>query len=305
MDSQQDSPFAIQALSPRSSALSPGLADLVELAKPRLNLMVLTTTVVGFHMAVRASADWRLLPATLMGTAMCAAGASALNQFIERDADALMRRTRNRPLPAGRMRPADAMGFGIGLCLGGVSLLLLLVNPLTALLAAFTILSYVLVYTPLKKRTTWNTVIGAFPGAIPPVMGWTAVRGQLGPEAIALLAILFLWQIPHFMAIAILYRNDYAAGGFKMLPVVDEDLSATSRHIVIFSIALLVASVMPTMVGMASEKYLYLAVMLSMGFITAAAGCVSARSRGEARKLFVFSIIYLPLLLASMMITRV
>ncbi|HUB24049.1 MAG TPA: heme o synthase [Tepidisphaeraceae bacterium] len=279
-------------------------ADLVELAKPRLNMMVLTTTVVGFHMAVRNSNDWRLLPATLMGTALCAAGASALNQYLEREPDALMRRTRNRPLPAGRIRPAEALGYGVGLCVGGLSILSMLVNPLTALLAAFTVLSYALIYTPLKRVTTWNTIIGALPGAIPPVLGWTAVRGQLGPQALALLAILFLWQIPHFMAIAILYRNDYAAAGFKMLPVVDEKLAATSRHIMLFSLALLAASSLPAFLGMASIKYLFLAVMLGMAFITAGAGCVSARTRGEARRLFLASIIYLPLLLAAMMVTR-
>jgi len=269
-----------------------------------MNLLVVATTVVGFHMAIRNSADWRLLPATLLGTALSAAGASALNQFIERGPDALMRRTRNRPLPAGRIRPADALGYGIGMSISGVALLTLLVNPLTAMLAAFTILSYVLVYTPLKRLTPWNTIVGALPGAIPPVIGWTAVRGELGPQALALLAILFMWQIPHFMAIAILYRNDYEAGGFKMLPVVDKNLTATSWHIGLFSIALLGASMLPALFGMSSIKYLFLAVMLGMAFITAGAGCISARSRGEARRLFVFSIIYLPLLLAAMMATR-
>ena len=287
------------SLSVRSQA-----ADLLDLAKPRMNLLVVTTTMVGFHMAVRQPADWHALPATLLGTALSAAGASALNQFIERGPDALMRRTRNRPIPSGRIRPGEALGYGIGLCIGGVSLLALLVNPLTAALAAFTILSYVFVYTPMKRISAWNTIIGAVPGAIPPMIGWTAVRGHIDPQAIALMLILFLWQIPHFMAIAILYRNDYAAGGFKMLPVVDPELHRVGRHIIVFSIALLVASALPAFLGMDSVKYMFLAVMLSMAFITAGAMCVSARTRSEARKLFVASIVYLPLLLAAMMVAR-
>jgi heme o synthase len=279
-------------------------ADFLELAKPRLNLLVITTTMVGFYMAARDRADWLRLPATLMGTALCAAGASALNQFLERRRDALMPRTRNRPLPAGRLLPAEALGYGLGLAIGGVLLLALLINALTAWLAAFTLISYVLIYTPLKPRTTWNTLIGAIPGAIPPAMGWTAVRGDLGPQAWALLIILFLWQIPHFLAIAILYRQDYAAAGFKMLPVVDRSLTSTGRHIVLFSAALVVASMMPTFLAMTSVGYLTLVVLIGLAFLSFGIGCATTGSRLDARRLFLGSIVYLPLLLALMMVNR-
>jgi protoheme IX farnesyltransferase len=275
-------------------------ADFVELAKPRLNLMVVTTTMVGFYMAVRHQHDWLRLPATLIGTALCAAGASAINQVIERRSDALMPRTRNRPLPSGRLDPALALGFGTGLAIGGAAMLALLVNPLTATLAAITVFSYLLIYTPLKKITPWNTLIGALPGALPPAMGWTAVRGQVDPQALALLAILFMWQMPHFMAIAILYRQDYAAAGFKMLPVLDRSLSATGRQIVLFSGALVAVSVLPTFLGMTSIQYFTLAVLMGLAFLAFGMDCAATGTRAQARKLFLASIIYLPLLLAAM-----
>jgi heme o synthase len=285
---------------PRSAA-----ADILELTKPRMNLLVLATTAVGFFMAAHARADWMRLPATLIGTAFCAAGASVLNQFVERRRDGLMPRTRNRPLPTGRINPAEALGIGLGAAFGGVALLTLLVSPLTAALAAFTILSYVIIYTPLKCLTPWNTVVGAVPGAIPPVIGWVAARGSFGPGALALFAILFLWQIPHFLAIAILYRHDYAAAGFKMLPVVDATLSATGREIVLFSVALLPASVLPTFFGMASLPYFEAAVLMGLAFLSFGIGCATTGSRNDARKLFLVSIIYLPLLLVAMMCCRV
>jgi protoheme IX farnesyltransferase len=281
------------------------MADFLELIKVRMNMLVVATTMVGFYMAVREHHDWLRLPATLIGTALCAAGASATNQFIERRRDGLMPRTRNRPLPMRRMRPAGALGLGIGLGIGGVVMLAILVNLTTAFLAAFTLVSYVLIYTPLKALTPWNTIIGAIPGALPPVMGWTAVRGTLGPQALILLAILFTWQIPHFMAIAILYKQDYAAAGFKMLPVVDRTLSETGRQIVLFSIALVAVSIVPTFLGMTAIGYITLAVLMGMAFMAFAIECATTGSRADARKLFLASIIYLPLLLGAMMINRV
>jgi protoheme IX farnesyltransferase len=269
-----------------------------------MNLMVVTTTVVGFYMAVQHRTDWLRLPATLLGTALSAAGASVLNQVIERRRDALMPRTRNRPLPTGRVGYPEALGYGIGLVIGGMAVLAVLVNPITAALSAFTIFSYVFVYTPLKPITPWNTIVGAIPGAVPPMMGWTAVRGQLDPQALVLLAILFLWQVPHFLAIAILYKQDYAAGGFKMLPVVDDTLSATGRQIVLFSAALLVASVLPSFLGMTSLPYFTIAVLMGLAFLSFGMGCATTGSRADARKLFLVSIIYLPLLLAAMMLNR-
>jgi protoheme IX farnesyltransferase len=280
-------------------------ADLLELVKPRMNLLVVTTTVVGFYMAVQHHADWLRLPATLIGTALSAAGASALNQVVERRRDALMPRTRNRPLPTGRIGSPQALGYGVGLAIGGVLLLATQVNPLTGLLAAITLSSYVLIYTPLKPITPWNTVVGAIPGAIPPMMGWTAVRGQLDPQALVLLAILFLWQIPHFLAIAILYKQDYAAAGFKMLPVVDHTLSATGRQIVLYSGALVAVSVLPSFLGMTALPYFTIAVLLGLAFLAFGMGCATTGSRADARKLFLGSIIYLPLLLAALMLNRV
>jgi len=290
-----------KAIASRPSAL----ADFLELIKVRMNLLVVTTTVVGFYMAVRQHTDWMRLPATLIGTAFCAAGASALNQCIERRRDALMPRTRNRPLPMRRLRVAEALGCGLGMAFGGVAMLAILVNPLTALLAAFTLFSYVAVYTPLKPLTPWNTMIGAIPGAIPPVMGWTAVRGSLGPEAFTLLAILFLWQVPHFMAIAILYKQDYAAAGFKMLPVVDGSLSRTGRQIILCSAALVIVSMIPTFLGMTSIGYITPAVLLGLAFMSFAIECASTGLRTDARKLFIASIVYLPLLLGVMMFNRI
>src|SRR5215207_1337851 len=216
------------------------LADFYELTKPRMNFLVVVTTMVGFYMAMgRHFADWALLAHTLVGTAMAAAGASVLNQYVERGYDALMHRTANRPLPAGRVSPLEALLLGVLLSCGGTLYLAALVNPLTAALGAFTIASYVFLYTPLKRWTTLCTVVGAVPGAIPPMMGWTAATDSLSPEAWALFGILFFWQMPHFLAIAILYRDDYARGGFKMLPVVDDDLFVTGRQTVLYAAALI------------------------------------------------------------------
>lgn len=278
-------------------------ADLYELTKPRMNFLVLVTTAVGFYMMAHRS-DFVRLPATLIGTAMAAAAASIFNQWWERHYDALMPRTRNRPLPTGRIRPAEALAFAFVLCAAGLLCLGLFVNLLTMALAASTIAGYVLVYTPAKRITTMNTLIGAIPGAIPFAMGATAVTAAPSREALALFCILFVWQMPHFMAIAILYRKDYAAGGFRMLPVVDEDLSITSRQIVLFSLALIPVSLMPVFFSMAGATYLTAAVLLGAAFLSFAMTCATTRSRIDARKLFFASIVYLPLLLTFLMIDR-
>ncbi|MEA2734566.1 MAG: heme o synthase, partial [Humisphaera sp.] len=227
-----------------------------------------------------------------------------LNQFIERDLDKLMPRTRNRPVPAGRIAPGEALVAGIVLGAAGVTTLALFVNVLTALLGVLTLLSYVLIYTPLKRKTTLNTVIGAIPGAIPPVMGFTAVDNALSPAAIALFAILFIWQMPHFLAIAILFKRDYALAGFKMLPVVDEDLSVTGRQIVLYSVALVPVTLMPVQVGLAGQAYFAVALMLGLAFLSFGISCATSKTRLDARKLFFASIIYLPALLGVMMLDR-
>jgi len=279
-------------------------SDFYELTKPRMNLLVVSTTLAGYYMAAKGSGAWQHVAPTLIGTALCAAGASVLNQFSERELDALMPRTRKRPLPAQRLDPAEAVGFGVGMAVGGVSVLTFMVNPLTALLAAFTLLSYVLIYTPLKKRSSLNTIVGAVPGAIPPVMGWTAVHGTIGWPAVAMFGILFLWQIPHFLAIAIMYRNDYAAAGFKMLPVIDQPLTMTSRQIVLFALALLPVSMLPFWLGMCGGGYLIAAAIGGLVFLFAGIACAWERTRRRARQLFFASIIYLPALMAAMIICR-
>ena len=287
-----------------TSAHKSRLVDLYELTKPRMNFLVVITTAVGYYMAVRHSFEWARLLHTIFGTALTAAGASVLNQFIERKYDALMPRTSDRPLPGGRINPADALFFGVTLGVCGVAYLALTVNTLTAVLGAFTLLSYVFVYTPLKRITSFNTVVGAVPGAIPPMMGVTAVTGAISPEALALFAILFLWQMPHFLAIAILYRDDYAAGGFKMLPVVDRDLGVTGRQIVLYSIALIPASLVPVSLGMAGVNYFVTAMLLGLALLSFGISCATTGTRSDARKLFFSSILYLPLLFAGLMIDK-
>jgi protoheme IX farnesyltransferase len=278
--------------------------DWYELTKPRMNFLVVLTTMVGFYMASRGPINWLLLLPALIGTALTAAGASVLNQFSERKLDALMPRTRNRPCAAGRITPTDALTFGLFLSLSGVVTLVTTVNLLTALLGAFTLLSYVLIYTPLKRITTLNTVIGAIPGAIPPVLGFTAVLNALSPSAIALFAILFFWQMPHFLAIAILYRRDYALAGFKMLPVVDEELEVTGRQMILYGVALIPVSLAPVLTGAAGMIYFGMALMLGLAFLSFCVSCATSRTRLDARKLFIASIIYLPVLLAVMMVDR-
>ena len=280
------------------------LVDFYELTKPRMNFLVVITTMVGFYVASPALVDWLLLVHTLLGTAMTAASASVLNQLIERNLDALMPRTRNRPLPGGRIAPREALLYGVTLGVTGVLYLALLVNPLTALLGFVTLASYVFVYTPLKRRTSLNTIVGAVPGALPPVMGCTAALGTLSPEAVALFGILFFWQMPHFLAIAILYRKDYALAGFKMLPVVDGDLNFTSRQVVLYAAALIPVSLTPALIGMAGAVYFACAVLAGLAFLSFGVSCAASHDRVDARRLFFASIIYLPLLLAVLMIDK-
>ncbi len=279
--------------------------DFYELLKPRMNLLILGTTTVGFSVAARTTADWMRLPNTLIGTALCAASAAILNQYLEREYDGLMPRTAHRPLPTGRISPIHALLLGVATGMLGGFYLLLFVNWMTAVLGSVTLLSYVMVYTPLKRVTTLNTIVGAVPGAVPPMMGWTAVTGSLAPPAWALFGILFVWQIPHFLAIATLYREDYRLGGFKMLPVNDPTLRATGKQMLLYSAALFPVSLLPAMVGVGGEIYTVSAVLLGVGFFAFAMSCATRRTRGEARKLFFASIIYLPVLLGVLMLDRV
>jgi protoheme IX farnesyltransferase len=312
-----DLPDAAAAVNPASrAALAPPLSatlsaararatDFYELTKPRMNFLVVVTTMVGFYMATRgAFADWALLVHTVVGTALAAAGASVLNQYVERGHDALMRRTANRPLPAGRIAPLEALVLGVGLSAGGAFYLSAFVNGLTATLGVITIATYVFLYTPMKRWTTLCTVVGAVPGAIPPMMGWSAASNNLPAEAWALFGILFFWQMPHFLAIAILYRDDYAAGGFKMLPVVDEDGVATGRQMVLYGLALIPVSLMPVGLGMAGPVYFVFAIVFGLAFLGFGVACALRKTRPDARRMFFASIVYLPLLLAAMMLDK-
>jgi protoheme IX farnesyltransferase len=280
------------------------LADYVELTKPRITLMVMLTTMVGYVMGSSGRVPVPALLAVLLGTGLVAAGASALNMLLERRTDALMHRTRNRPLPAGRLRPADVMTCGFALTAVGVFLLGWRAGTLATGVALATWLSYLLFYTPLKPRTSLSTIVGALPGALPPVIGWAAARGSLDPGAFVLFAILFLWQIPHFLAIAWIYREDYARGGLPMLPVLDPEGKVTGRQAVANSLALLLVSLTPRAAGMAGNVYLVGAVVLGLGFTTVAVRAAVERSAAGARWLFLASIAYLALLCALLIADR-
>jgi protoheme IX farnesyltransferase len=294
-------PVTLTTATPRARAW---WVDWYELTKPRMNFLVVVTTMVGYYMATRAVDDWARVLATLIGTALTAAGSSVFNQYSERGYDALMPRTAGRPLPAGRVAPAEALTWGIALSVLGVLTLALFVNPLTAFLGAFTLATYVFVYTPAKRWTTLCTVIGAVPGAIPPMMGVTAVEGKITPAALVLFTILFFWQMPHFLAIAILYRDDYAKGGFKMLPVVDEGMRTTGTQMVLYALALLPVTLVPAMIGMAGAAYFLEALVLGLVFCSFAILCATRKRRSDARQLFLASIVYLPALMAALMINK-
>jgi protoheme IX farnesyltransferase len=280
------------------------LNDYLILTKVRITVLVLVTTAAGFLLASGPRLDLVLLGWTLLGTGLAASGAAALNQVLEREADSKMQRTAARPIPAGRMTAAHGLWVGLGLALSGVAILAALVNWLTALLALSTVVLYVGVYTPLKRMTPLNTIVGAIPGAIPPVMGWTAVTAALGLPAWVLFAILFLWQLPHFLAIAWIFRDDYRRGGFPMLPVVDADGRATGRQVALYCAALIPVSLIPTFLGLTGPIYFFGALVLGLGFL--AAGIMMAlRRRGkEARRVLLASVTYLPLLLVLLIFDR-
>jgi protoheme IX farnesyltransferase len=281
----------------------PRWLDFVELTKPRIALLVLFTVAIGAMLASPAVPDLVLLLNTLGGTALIAAGASALNQLLERHTDALMRRTENRPLPAGRLQPAEVLAFGLTLsCLGLVWLALSCRHPLAVAVAALTHLSYVLVYTPLKSRTTLNTLIGAVPGALPPVIGWTAVTGSLDLSALLIFLIVFLWQVPHFLAIAWMYREDYARAGLQMLPTVDVDGSMTARQMLLYAAMLVPVSLLPLLYHRAGWVYGAGALALGLLFLLIAAGFACEHSHARARRVLRASLMYLPALLGLMLL---
>jgi heme o synthase len=279
-------------------------ADLIALAKPRLNFLVVVSAVAGYVMAGGDTHDvWKLLWIAA-GTGLIAGGASAFNQIIEREPDALMHRTRLRPMPDGRVTTRDALLFGFVLTAIGAIALALGANLLSALVALVTLATYAAIYTPLKKRSSFATVIGAIPGALPPVIGWAAAEDALSRGAWVLFAILFLWQLPHFLAIAWMYREDYARAGFPMLPVIEPDGRSTARQAVIYALALLPVSLAPTLVGMAGPIYFVAALALSLLFVGLSLRFGLTRTVPDARRLFFGSIIYLPLIWILMIADR-
>jgi protoheme IX farnesyltransferase len=293
-------------LSPAAFALPrTRVADYVELTKPRIAVLVLFTVAAGAVLAGGGSVYLPVLLHTLFGTGLVAAGASALNQLLERNSDARMRRTENRPLPAGRMQPLEVLAFGFTLGLGGVIYLAVTIQrPWAALIAAVTFISYVFIYTPLKRRTPLNTLVGAVPGALPPLIGWAAIRGTIDPEAWALFFIIFLWQVPHFLAIAWIYREDYAHARLRMLPVLDPDGTRTGRQMLTYSLALIPTSLAPLMFG-AGFIYLSGAVLLGLYFVIRAAGFRRNHSLREARRVLRGSLVYLPSLFALLVLDGV
>jgi protoheme IX farnesyltransferase len=277
---------------------------LSELFKMRLTTLVLLTTLAGFYLGSRGPVSRGLMFSTVLGAALLAGGASALNQLLEREHDAKMRRTQDRPLPSGRLTPEAVLMIG-GVCAGtGLVWLALAVNPLTALLGAITLGSYVFIYTPLKRVTTLNTAIGAIPGAMPPLMGWTAARGEISAEGWSLFAIICFWQLPHFLAIAWMYRDEYAKAGFVMLPVVDAGGERTGRQAFCHTLGLLPVSLAPFLYHLAGPVYLGGAMALGAAFIWCAFQFARQRTLLRARALFYASILYLPILFGLMVFDK-
>jgi len=278
---------------------------LLELTKPRITQLVLLTTAAGFYAGARGRVDLWLLAHTLVATALVAGGTNALNQLRERDVDARMRRTQGRPLPSGRLSARAAAWFASAISVAGIAYMAVAVNWLTAGLAALTLASYVFLYTPLKRTTSLNTLIGAVPGALPIVGGWTAAGGRLDVAAASLFWILFLWQLPHFLALAWIYREDYARGGLAMLAVEDPTGRRTSWMVLLYALALVPVSLVPTLVGVTGSLYFFGALTLSLGYALAGAGMALATSAKRAWWVFFVSIVYLPALLILVVLDKV
>jgi protoheme IX farnesyltransferase len=276
----------------------------ISLTKPDVTFLVVLTTVAGFYLGSETPLDRVLLLHTLVGTTLVAAGTAALNHYFERSSDARMRRTSGRPIPLGHLRPAEALVFGAGLALLGTVYLALLANGLASVLAIAASITYLGVYTPLKKRTTLATAIGAFPGAVPPLIGWAAARGSLSLDAWILFGILFLWQFPHFLAIAWMYREDYARGGIRMLPVVDPTGTATFAQIVVTAALLVPVSLLPAVVGMAGIRYFFGAVLLGMVLVQVCLWAARTKSNARAKWLMHATVAHIPLLLGWLMLDK-
>jgi heme o synthase len=289
---------------PRSLSFNERLAAYFELTKPRITSLVVLSALAGFALGSPSAIDWLRLLHTAIGVALLSGGINAINQYWERDLDALMQRTKLRPLPAGNLSSRGALVFGVAVSLIAEAYLAWFLNPLTAFLGLVALASYLFLYTPLKTRTHWCTFIGAFPGALPPLLGWAAARNEVGIEAAALFGIMFLWQFPHFHAIATIYREDYARAGIRMLPVIEPDGKATARQIVGYTIALVPVSLAPTFLGFSGWIYLAGAAVLGAWFLHASVAAAKRPTLEQSRRLLRVSVIYLPLLLGLMALNR-
>jgi protoheme IX farnesyltransferase len=281
------------------------IADFIALTKPELTFLSVVTALAGFYLGSPGSLSFVTLLHTLVGTALVGGGAGALNQYFEREHDALMKRTESRPLPAGRLRPHEALAFGIPISVLGVIELTVFANALTGLLALVTAAMYLFLYTPMKRISPAATLIGAVPGAIPPMMGWTAARNEITMEAWILFGILFLWQIPHFLSLAWMYRKDYERAGYRLLTSSDPDGAITARNIVVYSIFLIPASTLPGLIGVSGMVYLVAALVMGAGFLGCGIAFRLARTNASARRTFYSSLLYLPLLFVVMVVDKV
>ena len=289
---------AAEIQEPKVIGVRDRMAAFIELTKPRIAAMLVLTAAAGFYLGSEGSFDFLLFLNAMIGIALLAFGVATLNQYIERRTDVLMNRTASRPLPTGRVTPNEALMFGILQCVVSEIYLYFLVNPLTAVLGLTVIVGYVLLYTPLKTRTSASTAIGALPGAMPPLMGWTSASDQITLGAWALFALLFLWQFPHFLAIAWMYRDEYANAGIKMLPVVEPSGRLTARQIVLFTIMLVPVSLAPFFLGFAGPIFLFGALFLGIWFLFESSKAARAKTPLRARRLLLVSVIYLPLIFA-------
>jgi len=280
------------------------LSDYIALTKPRLNFLVVVTSAAGYYLGSVASINLWDMAQAVVGTALVAGGAAVLNQVYERDTDAKMRRTLARPLPDHRVTAGDATIFGLTLSIAGIALLAFGANTLAALLALATLVVYLMIYTPMKRRSSAATLVGAVPGALPPLIGWAAAHGTVTIGGWTLFAIVFLWQIPHFMAIAWMYRDDYRSAGFPMLPVIEPEGRRTGSHALWFAVALLPVSLAPTFVGLSGWTYFAIALILSVALLVLSIRFAATRSETSARRLFFGSITYLPLIWAAMILNH-
>ena len=284
---------------------APSVADFIELVKPRLVVMILITTAAGFYLGAQQTVDWLRCLHTLVGAGLTAAGVLGLNQYLERDVDAQMKRTQERPLPGGRMSPLTALLVGALLTGGGMLYLAFIVNMLSGFVISLIVVSYLFLYTPLKRKTSLCTLIGAVPGALPPVVGWVAARGSLTGEAWVLFTILFLWQIPHSLAIAYIYREDYAKAGFRLLPVIHPDGTSTCRQIVVNCVALIGIGLLPTLYNIAGTVYFFTALLAGVAFLSVGIYLARTRSVKAARYLLYASLVYLPLVYITMALDKI